>query len=83
MYHTVKIMVLITLKRPVQNTRTLIRYQNDDMTLLIIELYFWNIAPAINLACYLYYLYHAGNYAYKQYCLFLNPAIRLYIIVLI
>ena len=32
--------ILITLERPVQNTWTLIRYQNDDMTLLIIELYF-------------------------------------------
>ena len=32
--------VLITLERPVQNTWTLILYQNDDMTLLIIELYF-------------------------------------------
>ena len=38
--HTVKIVLLITLERPVQNTRTLLRYQNDDMTLLIIELYF-------------------------------------------
>ena len=37
--HNVKIVVLITLERPVQNTRALIRYQND-MTLLIIELYF-------------------------------------------
>ena len=36
--HTVKIVVLITLERPVPTTRTLIRYQNDDMTLLIIEL---------------------------------------------
>ena len=38
--YTVKIVVLLTLGRLVQTARTLIRSQNDDMTLLIIELYF-------------------------------------------
>ena len=81
--HTVKIVVLLTLERLVQTIRTLIRYQNDDMTLLIIELYFWNVAPAINLACHSHGLYNAGNDSYKQYCLFSNPVICLYIIVLL
>ena len=52
------------------------------MALLIIELYFWNIAPTINLACHSHCLYHAGNDSYEQCCLVSNPVIWLYIIVL-
>ena len=61
----------------------LIRFQNDDMTLLIIELYFENIASAINLTSHSHCLYHVGTDSYKQYCLFSNPVICLYIIVLL
>ena len=61
-----------------QDADTLPKWRYDVVNYRII---LWNIAPAINTACHSHCLYHV--FEQYMYCLFSNPVICLYIIVLL
>ena len=65
------------------STRIWASYQNDGMSLFIITVIALKYCASYKLACHSHSLYHAGDDAYKQFCLFSDSIICMYIIVLL
>ena len=79
----VKNVVLITFERPVHSTSALARYQNDGVTLFPITLVFFKSCASWKLSISFTMLLLCRADSYKQCCLFSDPVICLYIIVLL